>query len=336
MDSLKKVPRLAIVGGESLIARELMELLSELKPQPAVDLVSGEADSAKLARDDEGEAIVLTPMSAASFAGARAVILAGTAESSLRAAELTAGSAYAAGGSYRRAGRESRRAIARADGSNRRTVQPCSGFTSWPIRRRCFWRCSTAASRDAGRFSGRWCTCSNRRANAASGAFTSSRAQAVNLLSLKPLPKDVFDAQVGFNLLPAYGTEAPEKLEEFEARIERHLATLLLISSRAPMPSVRLVQAPVFHGYSGSVWMEFESSPGVDELARGAGVVSDRGAIGRTRNLPTNVGAAGQSGISAGDIRQDRNNPRAYWFWLVADNIRTYAESAVEVVREFL
>src|ERR1035437_6101478 len=85
------VPRIAIVGGESLIGREIRELLSAMKPQPAVDLVSGEAASSKLARDAEGEPLVLEPMSIESLARARAVVLAGTPDSSRRALELTAG-----------------------------------------------------------------------------------------------------------------------------------------------------------------------------------------------------------------------------------------------------
>jgi aspartate-semialdehyde dehydrogenase len=48
---------------------------------------------------------------------------------------------------------------------------------------------------------------------------------------------------------------------------------------------------------------------------------------------PTNVGAAGQSGISAGSMLADRNNPRAAWFWVVCDNLRIVADNALEVVR---
>ena len=51
--------------------------------------------------------------------------------------------------------------------------------------------------------------------------------QAVALLSFKPLPKAVFDAQVSFNMLSQYGSEAPLSLEEIELKIDRHLASLL-------------------------------------------------------------------------------------------------------------
>ncbi len=94
--------------------------------------------------------------------------------------------------------------------------------------------------------------------------------QAVALLSFKPLPKAVFDAQVSFNMLSQYGSEAPLSLEEIELKIDRHLASLLAASG-APMPSLRLMQAPVFHGYSISAWVEFEENPGMDSIFQALG-----------------------------------------------------------------
>ncbi len=56
----------------------------------------------------------------------------------------------------------------------------------------------------------------------------------------------------------------------------------------------------------------------------------------RTDEPPSNVGVAGQGGISVGAIAVDRNQPRACWFWLVADNLRLAAENAVAVAQENL
>jgi len=86
--------------------------------------------------------------------------------------------------------------------------------------------------------------------------------QAVALLSFKPLPQETFDAQVSFNMLSQYGSEAALSIEEIEQKIDRHLASLLATTG-APMPSLRLIQAPVFHGYSISAWVEFGENPGV-------------------------------------------------------------------------
>ena len=93
------------------------------------------------------------------------------------------------------------------------------------------------------------------------------RQQTVSLLSFKPMPKQIFDAQVSFNLLARYGDDAPQSLESIQLRIERHLATLLGGRRAAPMPSIRLMQAPVFHGYSISVYVEFKAPPDVRAVA---------------------------------------------------------------------
>lgn len=158
--------------------------------------------------------------------------------------------------------------------------------------------------------------------------------QAVALLSFKPLPKAVFDAQVSFNMLSQYGSDAPLSLEEIELKVDRHLASLLAASG-APMPSLRLIQAPVFHGYSVSAWVEFEENPGMDRIFQALGS-SHINVRTHDHEPPTNVGVAGQGGITVGSIAQDRNQPRAWWFWVAADNLQIAAENAGEVVREYL
>jgi aspartate-semialdehyde dehydrogenase len=158
--------------------------------------------------------------------------------------------------------------------------------------------------------------------------------QTTSLLSFKSLEKGVFDAQLGFNLLSQYGAEAPHQLATFEQRIERHIATLL---SRAdgvapiPMPSLRLIQAPVFHGYSISLWIEFVSEVRVGELeeALESAPIEVRR---QNEEAPHTAEAVNQSGLLVGDIRVDRNNPRAAWFWIVGDNLRLMADAVAETI----
>jgi aspartate-semialdehyde dehydrogenase len=158
--------------------------------------------------------------------------------------------------------------------------------------------------------------------------------QTVNLLSFKAVPKDIYDAQLGFNLLSQYGEQAATKLSTVEQRIERHTATLLSRSdarSAIPMPSLRLVQAPVFHGYSLSLWVEFADK--IDGGEVGAALASAQIEIrSQEDEAPDNVGAAGQSGLMVGDIRVDRNHPRAVWLWVVADNLRLRADATADLV----
>jgi aspartate-semialdehyde dehydrogenase len=161
------------------------------------------------------------------------------------------------------------------------------------------------------------------------------QAQTVSLLSFKSLPKAVFDAQLAFSLLARYGDRAPAPLEQTELRIERHLAALLALPGEgegAPMPSLRLIQAPVFHGYSFSAWVELEGNPGIEALESGlAGEwIEVRGAEAEP---PNNVGNAGQGGIAVGGIAEDAACPDACWFWVVADNLKLAAENALAMAR---
>jgi aspartate-semialdehyde dehydrogenase len=329
-----KFPKIAIVGGESLIGREISEQLSSISPQPATVLISGETQSTRITRDDEGEALILSPMSQESFRGVTAIVLAGTAESSVRALEITNSSntpLVDLTGALEDQGSARLRApiFESAEQANEYNINVIAHPAAislaiffdrihrrWPIQRSLVEIFEPASERGQ-------------------RGLHELQGQTVSLLSFKPLPKDVFDTQLGFNLLPAYGTEAPENLENFEVRIDRHLATLLLLSSRAPMPSLRLIQAPVFHGYSCSIWVEFETLPETEDLA---GALASAQVEVRTgdEEVPTNVGVAGQSGLSIGNIRPDRNHPRACWFWMVTDNVRTYADTAVTVLKEYL
>jgi aspartate-semialdehyde dehydrogenase len=160
--------------------------------------------------------------------------------------------------------------------------------------------------------------------------------QTTGLLSFKPLEKDVFDNQLSFNLLAQYGAEAPEKLSAVERRIEEHLSFLLRGQSSAeavPMPSLRLIQAPVFHGYSISAWVEFAREVNATEL--GEALASTQIEVrGAEEEAPHGVGATSQSGLIAGDIRVDRNDARAAWFWVVGDNLRLTADGVADILGE--
>jgi aspartate-semialdehyde dehydrogenase len=159
--------------------------------------------------------------------------------------------------------------------------------------------------------------------------------QTVGLLAFKDMPKKVFDAQLAFAMLPQLGEKAEAKLHEIEERIERHLATLLDRLEGVPMPSIRLTQSPVFHGYSFSLWVEFEDAPPTPELEEA--LLGDHLDVrGADLEPPTNLSVAGQSGISVGALTSDRNNGNAVWLWMAADNFRLPAETAALIVQEFV
>jgi aspartate-semialdehyde dehydrogenase len=160
--------------------------------------------------------------------------------------------------------------------------------------------------------------------------------QTVNLLAFKGMPKALYDAQAAFNLLARYGDAAPETLENFELRVERHLATLLSAGSMAPVPSIRLIQAPVFHGHSISLWVEFEEdNPGAAAIES---ALNAKHLDVRSGDLepPNIVAVAGQEEVAVGAVSLDRNDPNACWIWAAADNLRLQALNALAVSRQLL
>lgn len=323
---------IAIVGGESLMARELKELLPAISPLLDLRFIAGEVGATKLARDEEGNAMVLSALTEDNLAGMDAIILAGSADASLKAMEL-AGPKGPPIIDLTGTLEEQPRARLRAPGLEGDEERPMD--TIDVVAHPAAIALATLLRRIAVRFAVARCVCEVFEPASERGqrGLTELQQQTVNLLSFKPLPKEVFDAQSGFNLLAAYGEESPYNLEEIEARIDRHLATLL-IPVRMPMPSLRLVQAPVFHGYSMSLWIEFESTVEVAQVeeAIACAQIDVRRAA---EEPPNNVGAAGEAGLIAGGIRSDRNHPRALWMWLVTDNLRLVADAAVTIAKEY-
>jgi aspartate-semialdehyde dehydrogenase len=324
-----------IVGADSLIGREVNELLEQLGTPVEVRAVSSEPGVASMVLDPaEDESEVLAPLTPEKLAGSDVVFLAGMPGSAQKVLDMLDGH----GGAVidLTAGLEDNpRARLRAPLVEAPPEVPADAvhviahpaaialalFYGRIARRHPMSRAVVHVLEPASARGQR--------------GITELQKQAVSLLSFKPMPKEVFDAQLGFNLLAEYGAEAPEPLSGFEQRVERHLATLLANSGLTPMPSLRMIQAPVFHGYSLSIWTEFERNPGADVLRHS--LASESVDIrGDQEEAPNIVGIAGQSGIAIGDVRVDRNNANACWFWLVADNLRIQAAEAVAVAKEFL
>ena len=150
--------------------------------------------------------------------------------------------------------------------------------------------------------------------------------QTVNLLSFQPLPKDVFDAQVAFNLISRYGQRAQPPLESIEARILRHYRKVA--GSNALQPAMMMLQAPIFHGHALALFLEMES--GVEHSALTQALTGDHVTIfGAEEDAPSNVSSAGQADIQLA-LRPDPVQPNGIWLWAAVDNLRVSALTAVE------
>ena len=150
--------------------------------------------------------------------------------------------------------------------------------------------------------------------------------QTVNLLSFQPLPKDVFDAQVAFNMVARYGQKSQPALDSVEATVLRHYRKIA--GADAPEPSILLLQAPIFHGHAMAVFLELDHPIEIAELSR---VLSgDHVAMPSAgEDAPSNVSSAGQADIQLA-VKPDPTQSNAVWLWAAADNLRISAVTAVE------
>jgi aspartate-semialdehyde dehydrogenase len=149
--------------------------------------------------------------------------------------------------------------------------------------------------------------------------------QTVNLLSFQPLPKDVFDAQVAFNMVARYGSSSQPALDSVEARILRHYNKIA--GSDAPQLSLMLLQAPIFHGHAISVFLEMETAADIESLS--AALAGDHVTIPAADESPSNVSSAGQPNILL-SVKPDPTQPHGVWLWAASDNLRIAALTAVE------
>ncbi len=325
-------PLVAVVGGDTLLARELRELIGESKPAPRMQLISASADGSALLAAEDQEAVVMVPLSPESLEGARVAFLAGSNASSRRALKINP-----AGGprliDLTGALEEQPEARLRAPSAELPGDRPTPDSSIQVIAHPAAIALAALLSRIGQDFAIRRTIAHVFEPASERGqrGLDELQQQTVAVLSFKKLKTDVFDTQLAFNLLAQYGEEAMEPLELIEQRLERHLASLLAAYPAVPMPSLRVLQAPVFHGHSFSIWIEFEEIPGAEALASS---LSGAGIDVRPDEPPSNAGIAGQSGLSVGAIRPDRNHPRAMWIWMVADNLRLAAENAIAVAKE--
>ena len=150
--------------------------------------------------------------------------------------------------------------------------------------------------------------------------------QTVNLLSFQPLPKNVFDVQVAFNLVSRYGEQVAVPVAALESRILKHYRRILG-QDASPM-SLLLLQAPIFHGHAFALHVEAAQLADIERITQslaGEHVQVVHGA----EEAPTNVNAAGQGDVRV-SVLPDAGQPNGFWLWAASDNLRIAASTAVE------
>ena len=101
-----------------------------------------------------------------------------------------------------------------------------------------------------------------------------------------------------------------------------------IAGKQAPLPSLLLLQAPIFHGHAFALHLEMDQPADIEAMTRGlAG--EHVNVTHLAEDSPSNVNAAGQGDVLV-SILPDANLANGLWLWAAADNLRIAATTAVE------
>ena len=142
----------------------------------------------------------------------------------------------------------------------------------------------------------------------------------------------MFGAQVAFNLLDRYGEGSAQSLAEERTRVRRETAACL--SAEGIVPSVQVLHAPVYYGYTFAACADLPAeiaAEGIAAACREAGfVLAGPGEAG-----PSNL-VAGEPSIHLAAPEADPAQRGAWWLWGAADNLKLPAGNAVRLAERLL
>jgi aspartate-semialdehyde dehydrogenase len=165
------------------------------------------------------------------------------------------------------------------------------------------------------------------------GGMDELHQQTVKLLSFQPLPRDVYGAQVAFNVLTSSTGDARNDLLETEQLILGQYAGLSSEGKMLAPLLLQIAQAPVFHGYVMAVHLRMKDTQTLaavqDALDGPHASFADDGPDGE---WPSNLAVSGQSEVL---LKVRAGSPEAkagrdFRLWLAVDNLRLAALTAVD------
>jgi aspartate-semialdehyde dehydrogenase len=156
-------------------------------------------------------------------------------------------------------------------------------------------------------------------------------AQTSHLLSFQSIGQPIFDTQVAFNLLDHYGPASRESLQVIRTRIRREAAA----AGHSVTPSIQVLHAPVFYGYTFAANAELKSpqtQEGLAEALRKTGFSLETEASSPLGNIT----ASGDPAIHLALPENDPGQPKSWWLWGAADNIRLPAATAIKLAEKLV
>jgi aspartate-semialdehyde dehydrogenase len=156
--------------------------------------------------------------------------------------------------------------------------------------------------------------------------------QTVKLLSFQPMPQEVFETQVAFNMLDRWGPGSHERLSDVRAALAREVQGYLV--GRVPMPAMTLVQAPVFYAHAFAAYAEFTQPLEPDQLMAKIEAAGCKATV--DQQAPSNLSVAGEEKPWIGRPERDPSTDRGYWLWGAADNMRVASANALRIAERLL
>ncbi len=157
--------------------------------------------------------------------------------------------------------------------------------------------------------------------------------QIVHILNYQAPPTQVLPEQLAFNVRLLGDSEAGLNPSDTVASEASRLAGI------EGALTVSLVQVPVFHAYSATLWVETKDPVDAKTIRaafRSKPFESPRSA--RAAKAPSPVSAAGSATIHIGPVRAaGGSGPPGFWLWAVADTTAyDPASAAIEILRSVL
>jgi aspartate-semialdehyde dehydrogenase len=161
-------------------------------------------------------------------------------------------------------------------------------------------------------------------------AILELEAQTRNLLAFRPAPTDIYGGQIAFNIVAGLDESVHPSLADIAARIGLHLRRIAAAArSTFSLPALQVLQAPVFHAHTVSLFLRFASD--VQPAALEAAIARDDFNIaGAAEGAPDALRAAGEDRFQIGPARRDATVKNGFWFFATLDNLRTASRTAVQ------
>ena len=324
--------RIVIAGASSLLGAELKSLLEESRFADWDFRLLDEEVAAGTLTEAGGEPVVIQPVEEGSFEKARLIFFAGSPSftkvnliaakhSSGKIVDLSGWLASEGGASLWFPKLDELRGAGFPSGTAAYAVPSAAGTAAIAFTL-ALLRCG------AKRIAFQWFQPVSEAGRAGIEELESQTGQ---LLSFQSVGQPVFDTQVAFNMLDAYGAASSQKLDAVCERVCAEVKTGL--GNSAVVPSIQVIHAPVFYGTMFSAYAELDPGADAGKISKACAdagfAMTARGEAG-----PSNVSTAGEKAIQLGQPKADPVHTGAWWFWGAADNIRLPAWNAVKLAEK--